>query len=567
MRKIDVTTGKWHVVEGDAGSTVINPKTGKAIATVEEGKQASFLATTPYVEASDDSVKVYSANFNQAPVKLRLLGLLGGGVSTGLPSGYLAAEFLECNNGKYIWTDLLMKNDRGIEVVYEYTANSGVSLPMYAGMSGGGLYCRVSHPTDNVGLWWDKRYAVKSILSGKVRGTVNFKNDRKITNGEYSANITYTPTAAEEEIKVNVRIAQSYTGLLYSFRFSEGSNVVADLTPALDPQGSVCMFDRVKKKTYFFTSSSGNQSQPVIGMTLKQARKLGKLPAGGGELTVSLPWEALDDAKVQAALAKAAENGWTIIEQYREPDATTENIEADFLEGTGEQKILLSGNVDKNTGVEIDYQQTKTETTILCEFIGTRVTYNYYPCYWFVPRAETAAGTRVEWYYFKSRFNRGRNAYDRVTVQQNYLNSKKCYIIERSGKTQSVNLENIADDAVYPAFTLFNNATRGKIWSVNITQGDKVSCKLIPIIDSDGVPCMFDKVGKQPFKNSGTKSFVVGFETVETARRLAKLPKVEAGELTVSLPAEARDAASMVPTALSIAASRGWTIIEQYRED
>lgn len=89
---------------------------------------------------------------------------------------------------------------------------------------------------------------------------------------------------------------------------------------------------------------------------------------------------------------------------------------------------------------------------------------------------------------------------------------------------------------------------------------------LKPCIDPHGIACLFDKVRNKAFYNSGTGSFIVGFETVSSARRLARLPVVEAGELTVSLPAEARDAASMVPTALSIAASRGWTIIEQYRD-
>lgn len=308
---VNVQAGNWYVVEGDAGDTVTNPLTGRVIATVEDGKQSSFLATTPYVVTSSDSVDVHKVNFKSAPAKLKALGLLGGGAPT-LPAGYLAAEFLHCNNGKYIWTDLLMKNDRGIEVVYEYTANSGVSLPMYACKAGGGLYCQVTQPTKNVGLWWDKQYSVPAITNSKVRGTVNFKNDRKITNGEYSANINYSPTTAEEALDVRVRIAQSYIGILYSFRFSEGDNVVSDMIPALDSQGSVCMFDRVKKKAYFFTASSGNQSQPVIGMTLKQARTLSKLLKTGGSLTVSLPSNYLEDEGVVNALATAKENGWKI---------------------------------------------------------------------------------------------------------------------------------------------------------------------------------------------------------------------------------------------------------------
>ena len=319
MTEHETIAGNVYCVTCAEGCTVTDAS-GQLNEECEAGKQLHITAPSGVLFTSTPAT-VRKVNFKNAPVKLKLLGLLGGGSGSGLPSGYLAAEFLECNNGKYIWTDLLMKNDRGIEVVYEYTANSGVSLPMYACMSGGGLYCRVSHPDQNTGLWWDKRYAVKSIPSGKVRGTVNFKNDRKITNGEYSANINYTPTTAEEAINVPVRIAQSYVGILYSFRFSEGGNVVSDMIPALDSQGSVCMFDRVKKKTYFFTASSGNQSQPVIGMTLSQARKLSNLPKNGGSLRVSLPSNYAEDEGVVSALATAQENGWVITIQTYEAEA------------------------------------------------------------------------------------------------------------------------------------------------------------------------------------------------------------------------------------------------------
>lgn len=67
MKEIKVSVNTWYVVEGTAGATVINPSTNKPIATVENGKQTGFLATTPYVLVSDDSVQVVKAPFNHAP--------------------------------------------------------------------------------------------------------------------------------------------------------------------------------------------------------------------------------------------------------------------------------------------------------------------------------------------------------------------------------------------------------------------------------------------------------------------------------------------------------------------
>lgn len=78
MKEIKVSVNTWYVVEGTAGATVTNPSTNRVIATVEDGKQASFYATTPYVLASDDSVSVYKVPFNCAPA----LGSGGGATIT-----------------------------------------------------------------------------------------------------------------------------------------------------------------------------------------------------------------------------------------------------------------------------------------------------------------------------------------------------------------------------------------------------------------------------------------------------------------------------------------------------
>ena len=81
---------------------------------------------------------------------------------------------------------------------------------------------------------------------------------------------------------------------------------------------------------------------------------------------------------------------------------------------------------------------------------------------------------------------------------------------------------------------------------------------------------MHDTVSGQNFYNANTAEgaipFTVGFDTTEKAAiSLSKLPVTTGGTLTVSLPAEAADTATLVPAAIDIAKSRGWTIIEQLR--
>ena len=106
---------------------------------------------------------------------------------------------------------------------------------------------------------------------------------------------------------------------------------------------------------------------------------------------------------------------------------------------------------------------------------------------------------------------------------------------------------------------------RGNIYEFSAQCGNKAT-HIIPVLDPSGTPCMYDTVRDQNFYNRGTGSFIAGFDTTEKAAiSLSKLPVTTEGTLTVSLPAEAEDPATLVPAAITIAKSRGWTIIEQLR--
>jgi hypothetical protein len=58
----------------------------------------------------------------------------------------------------------------------------------------------------------------------------------------------------------------------------------------------------------------------------------------------------------------------------------------------------------------------------------------------------------------------------------------------------------------------------GKVFSVNITQGIENIRKLIPVLDNTGTPCMFDKVSRQCFYNSGTGTFGYALKEQGTSR-------------------------------------------------
>lgn len=337
MKEIKVSVNSWYVVEGTAGATVTNPSTNRVIATIEEGKQAAFYATTPYVLASDDSVSVYKSTFNLAPVKLRLLGLLGGGVSSVLPRGYLAAEFLESTGPQYINTNKEFTLDTGILLEGEcLTTNADIKFAGCLDSTYGDIrfYApRVSkgpfyYPTAAWGEWFFLKDD-NSLNDRRFIGETNYLNNRKAKiTIKNSADLIkdLTNDFDLEKLKLSIflfglnsnsRLSNNYACRIWQAKISRAQSIVFDGIPCISSLGEACMYDKVTKKPF---RNSGTGAF-IVGMTLAQAINLSKLPAGGGTLTISLPTGYESDAGVVSALETARSNGWTLTVQTYTPEA------------------------------------------------------------------------------------------------------------------------------------------------------------------------------------------------------------------------------------------------------
>lgn len=323
---VNVQAGNWYVVEGDAGDTVTNPLTGRVIATVEDGKQSSFLATTPYVVTSSDSVDVHKVNFKSAPAKLKALGLLGGGSSTGLPSWYFAAEFLESTGTQYSIVPYIWGLDEWCEIEAQGITDN---LSRFAGCDEHNyIELNISKSKAQSG----QRGALGCTLTTnkKISIAVNKpKNKSIVSDGDNSSEVQIFPDRWVGNGTIHhwglfgFFHGNGYMGAIgiariYSFRagYADGS-LYLSLTPALDTTGTPCMFDTVTRKP-FYNNGSGSF---IVGMNMEQARKLSKLPKTGGTLTVSLPSNYAEDEGVVNALATAQENGWVITIQTHEAEA------------------------------------------------------------------------------------------------------------------------------------------------------------------------------------------------------------------------------------------------------
>lgn len=147
--------------------------------------------------------------------------------------------------------------------------------------------------------------------------------------------------------------------------------------PALTEKGVPCMYDKVSK-TPFLNSGLGAF---IVGMTCKQALKLAELPATGGSLTVSLPWEAQFDYDVYDALQAAKANGWTITVQYRdpEPDNAAYNKYAECVTVADMQAVNADYKNDLTPDGEWLYPLPNLKNTENSMFAKVRVFKSYMP--------------------------------------------------------------------------------------------------------------------------------------------------------------------------------------------
>ena len=322
MTEHETFPGKVYAVTCRTGCTLTDDNGMNEI--VEAGKQFRFMAQTAVVYTSEPAT-VTGGNFKLAPAEL--LGLLGGGASTGLPRGYLEAEFLESTGTQYIDTGYKPNADFGAYFdVQEVTTPSGNVYYCGAQVSGDALWLEsrerlaICNGSGGRGAYWledakvDKNrvQAVANLYNNRLYGKVGAE---QTAGAVPSQNLTFTLFRSHYQ---RVGSFDPTAPLrMFAFKLTTGTELNLDFVPCLDVNGVSCMFDKVSKQP-FRNSGSG---QFIVGMTMAQARKLGKLPAGGGTLTVSLPSNYAEDEGVVNALAKAQENGWVITIQTYEAEA------------------------------------------------------------------------------------------------------------------------------------------------------------------------------------------------------------------------------------------------------
>lgn len=319
---MDIPTipGAWYTVATATTCEITDTATGTPLGTAEAGSY-TFQAQGNLTTLSDDSALYSKSNFKSAPAALMALGLLGGGASTpALPPGYLAAEFLESTGTQYMqFPEVVVNADSELRWVQKIDKFPAGSTGIYSTIENG-MYFRFVISGGGTSVYFTFFLFANNPLTPSefksARAVVINKNYIELDGVQY-ANLNsgadeYTGFCLFAE---NVGTIYPTNIKIYKFDIPEQLS----LFPAINTEGVPCMYDKLSKQA-FYNSGTGSF---VVGMTLSQARALGKLPSTGGALTISLPTGYDSDSGVMAALDTARANGWTLTIQTYTPEAAS----------------------------------------------------------------------------------------------------------------------------------------------------------------------------------------------------------------------------------------------------
>lgn len=247
-----------------------------------------------------------------------------------MPAGYIAAEFLEFNqilNTPYRAKDYLAPKTLYLDAkLWRNDQNNGMWLSLLGYNHNEQYIQRIAIAGRDYNASMHNRWACHWVAPNnrggwKYQGAVDFSRRNKVLFKNTSVDINGIKTESplngtgnhESGADIWINLPSGYATMqLYRASYAENDVKFFDYLPCISSNGKAVLYNTVDGSELSINSF-------IAGFTLPQARKLSKLPATGGTLTVSLPWEAqLIASGIPAILQAAADKGWTIMVQYRD---------------------------------------------------------------------------------------------------------------------------------------------------------------------------------------------------------------------------------------------------------
>ena len=221
-----------------------------------------------------------------------------------------------------------------------------------------------------------------------------------------------------------------------------------------------------------------------------------------------------------------------LISNVRKSELPSGYKKVDYLQSTGTQYFNLGITPKKDFG---SYQRTSkanaevNEVLFGCRESSGQTRFMGMSAY----RGDLSCGYMTYYYFNKNNYDMGESneetniPYIANTVFEGWVNYKNDRLVRAKSENGDFDFTalNKIGSSVYPDLITFSkpiyvfgymNYTNEvmpcscRIYDLEITDNEEVVSKLIPCLDNDGVPCMYDVVRKITFYNEGTGQFLYG---------------------------------------------------------
>lgn len=252
------------------------------------------------------------------------------GTKSHLPTGYTRLEFLEATNTQYIDTGIPLNSESDVSAVAAATRASGGyifgSMDVAERRRLLALGNNNSQPAvfSGYGSVYRYTYNINTLVPKEYRfnGRILTVDGETVeTYGE----VPYFESTTPCYLFAYNRLAVGSDGRMWGRIWWLKIAGRAQFTPALDPTGTPCMLDTVTRKP-FYNSGTG-QFIAGVGTVAQLATLLRRLPATGGELTLSLPAEAKTPEVAEAMQTCHDTKGRTLtVHEYRPAAVATYSL-------------------------------------------------------------------------------------------------------------------------------------------------------------------------------------------------------------------------------------------------
>ena len=419
----------------------------------------------------------------------------------GTPMSYTPVEYLESDGNQYIDSEITTATIYKVEAVASNTFGLTINNITYGGTV---LGARVSSTDSNfqycngaynefVGLGGNQASLTRNTSTNVL--TINYnKATYSVTSTNYnisgSTNITNINTPLNIYVfgLNNNGTGSGGTWRIYSLKMYDSSNnLLRDFVPALDENNVACLYDLVNSN-FYYNKGTGTFTTGVAGTPASAGNKARKIISGYVGVTgdvAKLIYRAMTPVNYLES------NGTQYID-------TGVKAYSDLCTEMQFRAITLKPGYDWGVGVT-DY----TNGSVFYLPITKGNNANIFEIH------QTTTNTSV------TTVTADTNDH---TIAFNYRatsNSNPCYMYDGTNKGTLATFSQTTNKTI-PLFARNWNGTMGKAhirihWCKMYNSVTGVMVRdFIPVLDSQGVPCMYDKVTQAFFYNAGTGTFSYG---------------------------------------------------------